>query len=261
VARWPGAVWQPVAQCSGTLRPIAVCLHHQAGNGNPAGVYASRDVSAHFWLPRTPGVLPVQHVDTAVRSWHGGGTLNDTSIGVETEGCGTPPNADPLTEYQLDRFGALMAWAHDVHGIPLVKSETATTPGLNYHRCQGGFNTACPCDVRLNQRDEILRRAGGAGPSTPTTKRKGKNMIASTDTGDGYWTVTTDGAVGAFGDAAYCGGAFDFDESQPGRQPMAPGTEIVGIAGKGKDGYWLYASDGGVFTFGSAQFYGRPDRA
>ena len=102
MARWPGAIWQPVAQCSGTLRPIAVCLHHQAGSGNPASVYASRNVSAHFWLPRA--AQPVQHVDTAVRSWHGGGTLNDTSIGVETEGCGSPPHADPLTERQLDDF-------------------------------------------------------------------------------------------------------------------------------------------------------------
>ena len=162
MARWPAAIWQPVAQCSGHLNPIAVCLHHQAGWGNPASVYASRDVSAHFWIPQSG--TPVQHVDTSVRSWHGGGTLNDTSIGVETEGCGNPPHADPLNEHQLYWFGALMAWANQVHGIPLVLSESATTPGFNYHRCQGGFNTACPCDVRLNARAEILRRAAGGEP-------------------------------------------------------------------------------------------------
>ena len=251
MARWPGAIWQPVAQCSGTLRPIAVCLHHQAGSGNPASVYASRNVSAHFWLPRA--AQPVQHVDTAVRSWHGGGTLNDTSIGVETEGCGSPPHADPLTERQLDDFGALMAWAHEEHGIPLVLSETATTPGLNYHRCQGGFNTACPCDERLNSRSEILRRAGGGASSTAPTKRKGKQMIASTSTGKGYWTTTTDGAIGAFGDAQYEEGAFSPDV-------VPPGAEIVGIAGCGTNGYWLLGSDGSVFAFGSAQYHGRPDR-
>ena len=251
MARWPGAVWQPVAQCSGTLRPIAVCLHHQAGSGNPASVYASRNVSAHFWLPRSAAVAPVQHVDTGVRSWHGGGTLNDTSIGVETEGCGSPPHADTLTEYQVDRFGALMAWANEVHGVPLVKSETATTPGLNYHRCQGGFNTACPCDTRLNQRDEILRRAAGGAAPPSATKRKGRNMIASTDTGNGYWTTTSDGAVYTFGDAQFQGQGFS---------PDVISGEVVGIAGCGNDGYWLLASDGGVFAFGSAQYYGRPDR-
>lgn len=251
MARWPDAIWQPVSQWSGTLRPIAVTLHHQAGSGNPASVYASRGVSAHFWLPRN--AQPVQHVDTGHRAWHGGGTLNDTSIGVETEGCGSPPHADPFTERQLNDFGNLMRWAHEVHGVPLVLSETATTPGLNYHRCQGGFNTACPCDVRLNARAEILRRAGGsvttAPPSAP--RRRGKNMICETASGGGYWTTTGDGAVYAFGDAKYCGGAND--------PPKVTG-EIVGIAGRGNDGYWLLASDGGVFAFGSAHYFGRPDR-
>ena len=167
MARWAKAIWQPVPQCSGTLRPVAVCLHHQAGWGNPAPVYASRNVSAHFWIPISG--TPVQHVDTGVRAWHGGGTLNDTSIGVETEGCGNPPNADPLSENQLNLFAELMAWAHTTHGIPLVLSETATTPGFNYHRCQGGYPTGCPCDVRLNARAEILRRAGAPAPPTTTT--------------------------------------------------------------------------------------------
>jgi N-acetyl-anhydromuramyl-L-alanine amidase AmpD len=165
VARWDKAIWQPVSQFSGTLRPIAVCLHHQAGSGNPAPVYASRGVSAHFWIPKSG--TPVQHVDTANRAWHGV-AHNDYSIGVETEGCGSPPHAEPLTENQLNLFGALMKWANATHGIPLVLSESVTQPGLNYHRCQGGPATGCPCDVRLNARAEILRRAGsGAAPTPP----------------------------------------------------------------------------------------------
>jgi hypothetical protein len=78
-------------------------------------------------------------------------------------------------------------------------------------------------------------------------------MIASTD-GDGYWTTTSDGAVYAFGDAQFHGGA-----NQP--DVVQPGVEIIGIAGRRKDGYWLYASDGSVFAYGSAGFFGRPDRA
>ena len=257
MARWSAAIWQPVAQCSGTLRPIAVCLHHQAGNGNPVNIYASRNVSAHFWLPKSG--TPVQHVDTSVRSWHGGGTLNDTSIGVETEGCGSPPHAEQLTEHQVNLFADLMAWAHQVHGIPLVISETATTPGLNYHRCQGGFNTACPCDVRVNMRAEILRRAGG-GSSTAPHKRKARRMIAATHSGNGYWTATYDGGIYTFGDAQFKGAANDPDAGGPGKPHLTPGAEIVGIEGHGNDGYWLLASDGSVFAYGSAQFHGRPDR-
>jgi hypothetical protein len=128
-------------------------------------VYASRDVSAHFWIPIAGE--PVQHVDTNVRAWHGMDNHNGSSIGVETEGCGAEPYADPLTEHQLALFGELMAWAHATHGIPLVLSESTSTPGLNYHRCQGGPATGCPCDVRVNARAEILRRAGGATPTPP----------------------------------------------------------------------------------------------
>jgi len=74
-------------------------------------------------------------------------------------------------------------------------------------------------------------------------------MIASTSTGQGYWTTTSDGAVYAFGDAVYSGNAMGNVSG-----------EIVGIAGHGNSGYWLLASDGGIFSFGSAKYEGRPDR-
>jgi hypothetical protein len=247
MARWSRARWEPVPNYSGTLRPIAVTLHHQAGTGDPYSIYLARDVSAHFWIPYTGD--PVQHVDTAHQSWHGV-SHNAYSIGVETEGCGSPPHADPLTEHQLDLFAGLMAWAHTTHGIPLVLSEAVTQPGLNYHRCTGGPATGCPCDVRVNARAEILRRAGGTQPG-PGPSLEAHEMIASTSTGKGYWTATYDGAVNAFGDAQYHGNVYE---------KLAPGSTIVGIAGKGADGYWLLGSDGGVFTFGSAGYFGRPDR-
>jgi hypothetical protein len=85
-------------------------------------------------------------------------------------------------------------------------------------------------------------------------------MIASTDTGRGYWTTTGDGAVYAFGDAQFRGSSFDVDPNTPGAQRVEVQGEVVGIAGVGRSGYWLLASDGGIFAFGDAQFYGRPDR-
>ena len=235
MARWPGAIWQPVAQCSGTLNPIAVCLHHQAGWGNPASVYASRDVSAHFWIPQ--GGAPVQHVDTNVRAWHGMDSHNSHSIGVETEGCGNPPHADPLNENQLYWFGALMAWAHDVHGIPLVLSESTTTPGLNYHRCKGGPATGCPCDVRVNARSEILRRAGGGGAAPTKPESEEMNMILGDAKSGGVWVAYPDGAVHAMEGAPYLGGTNNETSG-------AKGFACIGIAAYG-DGYLL------VHEFGS----------
>jgi len=226
--RWPRAVWQPVAQHSGTLRPIAVTLHHQAGNGNPAPIYAARGVSAHFWIPRAGE--PVQHVDTAHRAWHGGTEgLNGNCIGVETEGCASPPHADPLNEHQLNLFAELMAWAHQAHGIPLLLSETATTPGLNYHRCQGGFPTACPCDVRLNARPEILRRAGGQTTTTPDQPAQEDNMVATDPTTNGIWVVKPDGAVLAYDGAPFLGGS-------NGAKFGTAGKPCVGIAARNGPG-------------------------
>lgn len=211
MAKWPGARWESGAPCSGTLHPIAVCLHHQAGNGDPLGVYISRRVSAHFWLPYNG--QPIQHVDTSVQAWHGV-QHNAYSIGVETEGCGSPPNADPLNENQLNQFAALMKWANATHGIPLVLSEAVTTPGFNYHRCQGGPATGCPCDVRKNARAEILKRTGSAPVSpTPTPPPTGSappfpgTLLVNFTSGHGTqtwqgkmaqrgWTITVDDLYG-----------------------------------------------------------------
>jgi hypothetical protein len=102
--------------------------------------------------------------------------------------------------------------------------------------------------------DDVINMAlGGAPPSAGPTRRKGRKMFAKTQSQDGYWTTTSDGAIYAFGDAQFRGGANDPDVVQA-------GTEIISIEGHGNDGYWLLGSDGSVFAFGSAQFHGRPDR-
>ena len=80
---------------------------------------------------------------------------------------------------------------------------------------------------------------------TPTTLNS--RMIATTPDAKGYWVVTPNGVVSAFGDAHLHG--------SEGRHVL--NRSIVGIAttSDGK-GYWLVAADGGVFAFGDAHFYG-----
>jgi hypothetical protein len=71
--------------------------------------------------------------------------------------------------------------------------------------------------------------------------------MAATPSGGGYWVAAANGAVDAFGNAAY----FGSEEGLALKQP------IVGMAATPDgNGYWLVASDGGVFTFGDAHFYG-----
>ncbi|MHB8219892.1 MAG: hypothetical protein ACYDHU_06155 [Acidimicrobiales bacterium] len=87
---------------------------------------------------------------------------------------------------------------------------------------------------------------GGFAPGTAGAATSGLSNRAQA-TGGGYWLVTSDGAVHAFGTAQYYGGANSIHLNKP----------IVGIVATpdGK-GYWLIAADGGVFAFGDAQFYG-----
>ena len=71
-------------------------------------------------------------------------------------------------------------------------------------------------------------------------------MAASAD-GRGYWLVSADGGVFAFGDASYYGTMSATRLNKP----------IVGMAASADGrGYWLVSADGGVFAFGDASYYG-----
>jgi len=60
----------------------------------------------------------------------------------------------------------------------------------------------------------------------------------------GYWTVTDNGQVTAFGNVAHLGNA-------------PAGTKIVAMAAKrDHTGYWLTSDTGAVYSFGSALYYG-----
>ncbi|MGH9083483.1 MAG: hypothetical protein ACRDWN_09075, partial [Acidimicrobiales bacterium] len=59
----------------------------------------------------------------------------------------------------------------------------------------------------------------------------------------GYWTASRSGCVAAFGTAADIAGPCPAHLNQP----------IVGMAAAPDGhGYWLVASDGGIFAFGDA---------
>jgi hypothetical protein len=217
-------------------------------------------VSSHVGIDDTPGVVG-EYVAPANKAWTAAGA---NPVAVQAELCAFAswsPDQWRLHATMLENTAAWVAEECARFSIPLVKLNAAEAQGGASGVCQhadlgawGGGHWDCGPAFPI---DQVITMAAGARPESPS--EESENMIASTG-GQGYWTVTRDGAVGAFGDAEYHGGAFDFDESTPGREPMSPGTFIVGIAAHGRSGYWLKASDGGVFSFGSAQYLGRPDR-
>jgi hypothetical protein len=75
--------------------------------------------------------------------------------------------------------------------------------------------------------------------------------IAASPSGKGYWVVTARGRVYAFGAARYYGG-----------ERLAPRLAVAGItAARGGKGYWLAGADGAVYGFGSASSLSAAPRA
>jgi len=82
-------------------------------------------------------------------------------------------------------------------------------------------------------------------PPHPTSSSVVVGMAADPATG-GYWVVTANGGIFAFG-APFFGSMGGTPLNQP----------IVGMATTADGrGYWLVAGDGGIFTFGDARFQG-----
>jgi hypothetical protein len=171
MARFDCATWRPISNNLGgnLASQRGLVLHHQAGNGSLYGFFNSpaAQVSAHFWVSKS-GVIE-QYADTTRVTWHGR-DLNSNWVGVETEGCPLEPGGqrardEPMTEAMIAALARLYAEGARRHGWPNQLASSNGGRGFGYHRM--AVNTACPCDMRLNMRGEILRRAFG-GTSTPT---------------------------------------------------------------------------------------------
>jgi hypothetical protein len=226
---------------------------------------SSSGVSSHTGIDDKPGIIG-EYVKRSNKAWTAG---NANPYSVQTELCAFAKW--PLSEWNKHpvMLQNCADWVREEatgYGIPIVRLNAAQAQGGGYGVCQhadlgasGGGHWDCGGGFPM---DEVLRIALGDSPSGPQQpqRKKGHTMIASTPGGKGYWTATYDGAVNCFGDAQFRGSSFDVDPLTPGAQKVDVTGEIVGIAGCNNNGYWLLASDGGIFTFGDAQFYGRPDR-
>jgi hypothetical protein len=247
VAVFDCAVWRPIGvHQGGTLGSIGALLHQQDGSGSLFGWFSNpaSEVSAHFWIGYRGEVE--QYVDTSVVAWHAM-HLNDTYVGVETEGY----PGEPLTDAQVAGFGRVMAEGARRHGWPLVLADRDGQPGLGYHRMQGGVNTACPSDLRLSRRPDILAAAQGAPPAWPSPERLGQMGI--TRPGGGYWLTDEDGGVYAYDGAPFHG-------SLPSMSAIPIGRVIGGAPSPTGDGYWLVTDCARVYAFGDAAYLGpHPD--
>ena len=97
-------------------------------------------------------------------------------------------------------------------------------------------------------------------PLVSISASKAASCSQSSGSSGGYWVTDRSGNVYSYGCAIYYGSTYQLNPTQPAggsNQLISPVTNIVGITSTpdGK-GYWLIGSDGGVYAFGDAGFYG-----
>jgi PKD repeat protein len=82
--------------------------------------------------------------------------------------------------------------------------------------------------------------------------------ISPTSDRQGYWLVASDGGVFAFGDAGFYGSlpGLGFSPSGSGGRSALAAPIVAMVPSTDDDGYFMVASDGGVFAFGDARFAG-----
>lgn len=177
--------------------------------------------------------------------------------GIENEDGGDPNR--PLSTAQIISNAAIFELLGRVDGFPLQPTDDPNNGrGLIFHVDGGGAwgGHDCPGSVRMGQRLAIIYVALMA--RQPPAPKGGTDMATEVPTG-GQIVVRPDGGVYNFNGSRYYGSAGQVDPHKaagPGNS-FVPSHPIVAVAStKTGNGYWLVASDGGVFAFGDAKYHG-----
>ena len=116
----------------------------------------------------------------------------------------------------------------------------------------GSDSASCTSRIPITATQAIVANYSGNSELASSSGSMDQNVR------HGYWLLGADGGVFSFGDAQFYGSLPQIGYAPAGSgRPHELNAPLVGISSTldGK-GYWLVASDGGVFTFGDAQFYG-----
>jgi hypothetical protein len=215
------------------------------GDGTlPAGLDLDAATGAVTGTPTVPGTSTFT---VRVTDPRGGVSSASESVTVVDVPSVVPATVDgtvgaPLAD-QLVVTGGTGPFHWSVTSGALPAGLTLASDGM----VSGVPMTAGTATVTVTTSDRYDSTGSGHVSVTVLPSALNSRTIATTPDGRGYWVVTADGAVDAFGDARSHG-------SLAGRILSAP---VVGIAATPDGGgYWLVASDGGVFAFGDATFHG-----
>jgi hypothetical protein len=231
---------------------LGLILHVQQGNNSPYGWFAGgsggNGVSSTWWVSKAGAIEMYVTPDLTA---YAQGAGNPTYNSVETEGFDT----EPLTPAQISGVAQIYDWGMTVYGWPAQLANAPGNRGLGTHAMGGvpwGNHPGCPGALRTPQRQAILDEATQA----PITQEE-VMLVAFTPSGKaGYFCVTSDGAVFAYGDAVYKGGV---NNAGPGGTSALPSGDVcTGLSVCAADGYLISTAQKNLYAFGSAPFIGKP---
>jgi hypothetical protein len=131
--------------------------------------------------------------------------------------------------------------------LVVIFTVLAATVSLEFGGPAIGSDKAAPANLVSLDASDTSSSLHTAAATTVAYYGGGHLMAA--DPKGGYWTVNGTGTVTSHGGAPVFG--------SPALSGLRLSQPIVGMAATPDgQGYWLVASDGGIFTFGDARFYG-----
>ncbi len=234
----------------------------------------------------TPGTQSLSAADTVSASLTG-----STAVGVEHITVVSPSNQHstsgsgitPLTVTATGAApGATLTWL--ATGLPTGLTISPTTGTIT-----GTPTSACTCGVTIRANDGSYASGTASFTWTVVAAQHGYWLVGSdggiftfgsaqfrgstgnfslqrpvvgiTPTSDrlGYWLVATDGGIFAFGDSGFYGsipGIGLAPAGTPGSTHALAAPIVAMVPSSDGKGYFMVASDGGVFAFGDAHFAG-----
>jgi hypothetical protein len=208
-----------------------------AGPNVPTGLAATSDTASSVglsWTASTGVAAPAGY--TVYR--------NGTALGTTTTTSFMDPTVSPSTTYQytVDAFNT--GGTHSAQSATLPVTTPATPHGYWLVGSDGGIFSFGAAFFHGSMGGIPLQRAVVG--------------IAPTADRGGYWLDASDGGVFSFGDTQFYGSIPGLGLHPAGSGlPHSLNAPIVGmVPSHDQGGYFMVASDGGVFAFGDARFAG-----
>jgi hypothetical protein len=168
----------------------------------------------------------------------------DPTPAIELSSAGTGANATLDSPFGLVFDGSGDLWVSNAD----ASSGTPVNSVVEFSPSQlAASGSPAPVTTLAGSNTGLSDPSGLAFP--PATQRSSQS---------GYWAFATDGGVFSFGNHPFYGSVPG--QLKPGQvlnRPIVGGAATpVSSPTTGGKGYWEVASDGGIFSFGDAQFYG-----